>query len=106
MTSTFTVAYIIIAILLWIGINAFVLKRKKRKQVSTNVVVTNPKPVNNYQSNLPVNKNDDVTYTVYKTRTGDCYHRSGCRYLSRSCIPVSRSSAISQGLRACSVCNP
>ena len=34
MTSTFTVAYIIIAILLWIGINAFVLKRKKRKQVS------------------------------------------------------------------------
>ncbi|WP_158095863.1 hypothetical protein [Erysipelatoclostridium sp. An173] len=55
---------------------------------------------------MPVNKNDDVTYTVYKTRTGDCYHHSGCRYLSRSCIPVSRSGAISQGLRACSVCNP
>lgn len=29
MTSTFTVAYIIIAILLWVGINALVLKRKK-----------------------------------------------------------------------------
>ncbi|MCD8799382.1 DHA2 family efflux MFS transporter permease subunit [Mammaliicoccus sciuri] len=37
MTSTFTVAYIIVAILLWIGINAFVLKRKKSKSVSKQV---------------------------------------------------------------------
>lgn len=37
MTSTFTVAYIIVAILLWIGINAFVLKRKKNKSVSKQV---------------------------------------------------------------------
>ncbi|MEB7415379.1 DHA2 family efflux MFS transporter permease subunit [Mammaliicoccus sciuri] len=37
MTSTYTVAYIIVAILLWIGINAFVLKRKKSKSVSKQV---------------------------------------------------------------------
>ncbi len=37
MTSTFTVAYIIVAILLWVGINAFVLKRKKSKSVSKQV---------------------------------------------------------------------
>ncbi len=37
MTSTFTVAYIIVAILLWIGINAIVLKRKKSKSVSKQV---------------------------------------------------------------------
>lgn len=37
MTSTFTVAYIIIAILLWVGINAFVVKRKKSKSVSKDV---------------------------------------------------------------------
>lgn len=37
MTSTFTVAYIIVAILLWIGINAFILKRKKSKSVSKQV---------------------------------------------------------------------
>ncbi|WP_323704006.1 DHA2 family efflux MFS transporter permease subunit [Mammaliicoccus sp. Dog046] len=36
MTSTFTVAYIIIAILLWIGINALVVKRRKNKSVSKN----------------------------------------------------------------------
>ncbi len=34
MTSTFTVAYIIIAILLWVGINAFVVKRKNTKSIS------------------------------------------------------------------------
>lgn len=44
--------------------------------------------------------------TVYITRTGDKYHRSGCRYLSRSKISISRSSAISRGYEACSVCHP
>lgn len=78
------------------------------KQISTTVVVSNPKPVKNTQSSNYSNtqSNDDISYTVYKTKTGDCYHRSGCRYLSRSCIPVSKSNAISQGLRACSICNP
>lgn len=86
--------------------NATITATVNGKQVSTNVVVSNPQPVKNYQSNVSVDRNDDVAYTVYKTRTGDCYHRSGCRYLSRSCIPVSKSRAISQGLRACSICNP
>jgi len=44
--------------------------------------------------------------TVYITRTGSKYHRSGCRYLSRSKIAISRSSAISRGYGACSVCRP
>jgi len=26
--------------------------------------------------------------TVYATRTGQCYHRAGCRYLSKSKIPI------------------
>lgn len=88
----------------------------KGKNVCTNVIVSNPQPVNNYNTTHHNNNhhsethhnttNDNVSYTVYKTKTGDCYHRSGCRYLSRSCIPVSKSGAISQGLRACSVCNP
>jgi DNA repair exonuclease SbcCD ATPase subunit len=46
------------------------------------------------------------SYTVYITRTGSKYHSSGCRYLSRSKISISKSSAISQGYSACSVCNP
>lgn len=44
--------------------------------------------------------------TVYITNTGDKYHRSGCSSLRRSCIPISRSSAISQGYGACKRCRP
>lgn len=49
---------------------------------------------------------DDKSQTVYITRTGKKYHRSGCRYLSRSCNSISLSSAKSNGYSACSVCNP
>ena len=43
---------------------------------------------------------------VYITETGEKYHRAGCQYLSKSCIAISRSSAISQGYTPCSRCNP
>lgn len=43
--------------------------------------------------------------TVYVTRTGAKYHRDGCRYLSRSRIPMSLSDA-QQSYSACSVCRP
>lgn len=53
------------------------------------------------------NVTDDYSgYTVYITKTGDCYHRNGCRYLSRSQIAISKSRAVSQGYRACSICCP
>lgn len=42
---------------------------------------------------------------VYVTKTGAKYHRSGCRYLSRSMIPIDLDSA-KQGYGACSVCSP
>jgi micrococcal nuclease len=42
--------------------------------------------------------------TVYITRTGSKYHAAGCRYLSKSCIPISLNDAISQGYTPCSVC--
>lgn len=43
--------------------------------------------------------------TVYVTKTGSKYHRSGCRYLSRSKIPISLESAMKR-YGPCSVCNP
>ena len=46
------------------------------------------------------------SYTVYVTKTGDKYHISGCRYLSRSKIPIDKTIAQSQGYTACSVCCP
>ncbi len=36
--------------------------------------------------------------TVYTTNTGSKYHRDGCRYLSKSKIPISLSQAKAQGL--------
>ncbi len=44
--------------------------------------------------------------TVYITRTGAKYHRAGCRYLARSCIPVKLSDAKKMGYTPCSVCGP
>jgi hypothetical protein len=43
---------------------------------------------------------------VYITRTGEKYHRAGCRYLSQSCIPIERAEAIRRGYTPCSVCRP
>jgi competence protein ComEC len=43
---------------------------------------------------------------VYITATGSCYHRLGCRYLSKSCIPITLAKAKAEGYRPCSVCDP
>jgi hypothetical protein len=46
-----------------------------------------------------------TTY-VYITNTGECYHRSYCRYLKYSKHKVTKSWAKSHGYRACKVCRP
>ena len=48
----------------------------------------------------PVNED---SYTVYITRTGSKYHRSGCSYL-KSKIEIEKKDAIAQGYTACSRC--
>jgi micrococcal nuclease len=54
----------------------------------------------------PVIQNNQQEQTVYITKTGLKYHSAGCRYLSRSQIPISLSDAKSEGYTPCSVCNP
>lgn len=44
--------------------------------------------------------------TVYITNSGEKYHAGGCRYLSKSKIPISLSEAQAQGYAPCKVCNP
>ena len=44
--------------------------------------------------------------TVYITRTGEKYHRSGCQYLRSSKIPISLGDAVSRRYGRCSRCNP
>lgn len=50
-------------------------------------------------------KQDPQTITVYVTLTGAKYHRDGCRYLSRSKIPMSLKEAVKK-YTPCSVCKP
>lgn len=53
----------------------------------------------------PAPKQAPQSVTVFITKTGAKYHRDGCRYLSKSRIPISLSDAKS-GYTPCSVCNP
>ncbi len=53
---------------------------------------------------LPGQQQRDVT--VYITRTGTKYHRDGCRFLSKSRIPIWLQEAKRQGYTPCSVCKP
>ncbi len=46
------------------------------------------------------------TATVYVTNTGAKYHRDGCRYLSKSRIPMSLPDAQAAGYEPCKVCKP
>ena len=42
--------------------------------------------------------------TVYRTRTGSCYHKGSCRHLRQSKIKTNVVKAKKLGLRACKVC--
>jgi len=63
----------------------------------------------------PSNSQKVVTYSqqfspeddeiVYITKTGKKYHKVGCRYLSKSQIPIALKDAVS-AYGPCSVCNP
>lgn len=43
---------------------------------------------------------------VYITKTGEKYHRAGCRYLSKSQIKTTKKEAVKNGYGACKVCKP
>lgn len=49
---------------------------------------------------------DNGDTIVYRTNTGECYHRHGCSYLRRSCIEITLREAVERGLRPCSRCSP
>ena len=52
------------------------------------------------------NISQTAAQTVYITKTGKKYHKSTCRYLSKSSYAISLSDAKTQGYGACSVCRP
>lgn len=48
----------------------------------------------------------DVPDYVFITKSGECYHRAGCEYISISATEVYILDAIAQGYRPCSYCLP
>lgn len=60
----------------------------------------------NISSQTTTNKQQSQTLTVFITRTGRKYHLNGCRYLSKSQLPIGLAAAKARGLGPCSVCAP
>jgi len=58
------------------------------------------------QSRTPAESDTTSTMVVFITRTGEKYHRDGCRYLSKSKISISLKDAKARGYTPCSVCRP
>lgn len=49
---------------------------------------------------------EDQMITVYKTRTGKCYHESTCVHLRSSKTEITLAAAKEENLRPCKTCNP
>jgi len=54
----------------------------------------------------PPKEQPQAEKVVYITKTGKKYHRLGCRYLRKSCIPISLTEAKRRGYTPCKVCKP
>ena len=51
-------------------------------------------------------KQEAPEITVFITQTGKKYHQEGCRFMSKSKIPISLKDARARGYEPCSVCRP
>lgn len=54
----------------------------------------------------PLEQQPQAEKVVYITKTGKKYHRLGCRYLRKSCIPISLTEAKRRSYTPCEVCKP
>lgn len=79
--------------------------QEKAKSSSAQTVQPAPTPKTVSPAPAPAPKTNTQEQTVYVTKTGSKYHQDGCRYLSKSRIPMSLSNA-KRSYGPCSVCNP
>lgn len=82
-------------------------------KLNTKNTTTQSSSSDNSSSSTAVSSSETVeesststSYTVYITKTGEKYHRDGCRYLKKSQIAIDKNAAVAQGYTPCSVCNP
>ena len=55
--------------------------------------------------NAEVDNANSESEVVYRTETGERYHRKGCTHLSESCIEVTLEQAVQAGLTPCGTCH-
>lgn len=72
---------------------------------TTSYTNTNNPASNEPTAPIETYEDKSIETTVYVTKTGSKYHRSSCRYLKKSKIPISLSEA-KKSYSPCSVCNP
>lgn len=53
-----------------------------------------------------INLSQSKETVVYITKTGEKYHKDGCRYLRQSKIKTTKKEAVKKGYGACKVCKP
>ena len=70
------------------------------------LLVSAPVAVVPFAPVAPQSQSDSQAQTVYVTRTGNRYHRDGCRYLSSSRIAMSLKDAQAKRYTPCRVCRP
>ncbi len=84
-------------------------KAESSKVASSKAKVTTVTGDNDYTAvtdGITEDIEDNKSYTVYITDTGEKYHSSGCRHLSKSKHAISRDDARAQGYEPCKVCKP
>lgn len=54
----------------------------------------------------PSRADQPKTQTVYIARSGNRYHRDGCRYLTQGKVPMTLKDAKAKGYTPCKVCRP
>jgi len=83
-----------------LGIKVWLINDIVNLKTETETIQT---PILPFELKKDNNKDNKI---VYITRTGSKYHRIGCSYLRRSCIPISKKDAIAHGYTPCSRCKP
>ncbi|HHV98151.1 MAG TPA: MBL fold metallo-hydrolase [Clostridiaceae bacterium] len=78
-------------------------KKQKAESPAETKTRENP-PEEKTQLSSSSNNTERNTKTVYITKSGSKYHKDGCRYLSKSKIPISLSEALERNYTPCSVC--
>lgn len=76
--------------------------------VKPTIAETYTKPETPSYSYTPpaTSENQNTSQTVYRSKTGEKYHRDGCQYLKKSKIAITVSEAQNLGLTPCSKCKP